>query len=63
MLNGAGLPSVQAKWEEMFGVKEDESEKEEPKAKKTAKKITAKKSSVKKAATNKKDEEPTKKQK
>jgi glycosidase len=51
-LNGAGVPSVQGKWEEMFGVKE-EREKEALKEKKPAKKRTTKKSSEKKAATEK----------
>jgi hypothetical protein len=41
-LNGAGVPSVQGKWEEMFGrKKEEEREKEGPKVKKPAKKRVA----------------------
>ena len=39
-LNGAGIESMQAKWEEMFGVKE---EVEEEKPKKPAKKRTTRK--------------------
>jgi glycosidase len=34
-LNGAGVESMQARWEEMFGVKKEESEKEEAPTKKT----------------------------
>jgi hypothetical protein len=42
-LNGAGVESIQAKWDEMFGEKKEESEKEEkPKVKKPRKKAVAK---------------------
>jgi hypothetical protein len=65
-LNGAGIPSMQAKWDEMFGVKEEvKSEKEEEKSvkrktKKAAatlspkgKKPAAKKPAEKKSASKK----------
>jgi hypothetical protein len=43
-LNGAGVESMQAKWEEMFGVKEEEtSEKEVVKVRKPRKKAAPKK--------------------
>src|SRR5688500_13497009 len=44
-LNGAGVESMQAKWDEMFGEKQEEieKEKEEPKIKKPRKKAVAKK--------------------
>ena len=50
-LNGAGVESVQGKWEEMFGVKE---EVVEEKPKKPAKKRVTKKADKKKATTKKK---------
>ena len=57
-LNGAGVESVQAKWDEMFGVKEDEAVEEKPKKpkkKQAAKKTGEKTSSPKgKPATKKK---------
>jgi hypothetical protein len=53
MLNGAGVPSMQAKWEEMFGVKEEEErEKKGPKEKKPAKKRATKKLSEKEKETS-----------
>jgi hypothetical protein len=60
-LNGIGVPSVQGKWEEMFGVKEEEVV--EKKAKKPAKKRTAKKVGEKKAAAKEKVKSATKKSK
>ena len=50
-LNGAGAESVQANWDEMFGVKE---EAVEEKPKKVTKKRTTKKAGVKKPAAKKK---------
>ena len=54
-LNGAGVESMQGKWDEMFGVKEEVSELEdevveEVKVKKTLKKAVAKKPAVKKTS-------------
>ena len=51
-LNGAGVPSVQGKWDGMFGVKE-EVEKEKPK-KLMKKRATRKKETAKKRATSNK---------
>jgi len=51
-LNGAGVESMSAKWEEMFGVKE-EVVVEEVKVKKPRKKAVAKKSATKKPSTKK----------
>ena len=50
-LNGAGVESMQAKWDEMFGVKEEVVE--EAKVKKTRKKTVAKKPAAKKESTSK----------
>jgi glycosidase len=52
-LNGGGVPSVQEKWDEMFGEKEDEREKEELKAKKPVKKRATKSPEKKKAMISK----------
>ena len=53
-LNGAGFPSVQAKWEEMFGdKKEEEREKEGLKEKKPAKKRAEKKTGQKQTRSKK----------
>ena len=53
MLNGAGVPSVQGKWEEMYGErKEEEREKKGPKEKKPAKKRATKKLSEKEKETS-----------
>jgi len=51
-LNGAGVDSMQAKWDEMFGVKVEVVE-EDVKVKKPRKKATKKKTTAKKAATKK----------
>jgi hypothetical protein len=50
-LNGTGVPSMQGKWEEMFGVKEAVVEE---KVKKPAKKRTTKKNGEKEIITKKK---------
>ena len=50
-LNGAGVPSMQAKWDELFGVKEGVVEE---KPKKPAKKWTTKTTGIKKTTTKKK---------
>ena len=50
-LNGAGVESMQAKWDEMFGVKEEVAE--EVKVKKPRKKAVAKKESSKKVSISK----------
>jgi len=43
-LNGAGIPSIRAKWDEVFGVKDVEEEKpKKPTRKRTAKKVGEKK--------------------
>ena len=52
-LNGAGVESMQAKWDEMFGVKEDQVL-EEVKVKKPRKKAVAKKAETKEKASRKK---------
>jgi glycosidase len=60
-LSGAGLESMQAKWDEMFGVKEEEVVKEE-KVKKPRRKVTLKKAgTTKKTAIIKETKEPGKK--
>lgn len=51
-LNGAGVESMQAKWEEMFGG-EERSEKKEVKVKKPRKKAVVKKAARKKTASQK----------
>jgi hypothetical protein len=52
-LNGAGVESMQSKWDEMFGVKEEEVL-EEQKVKKPRRKVTLKKAgTTKKTATKK----------
>ena len=70
-LNGAGVESMQAKWDEMFGVKEEvveETKVKRPRKKATAKKTATKKeslgrakSTVKKPATKKTKTSETKK--
>jgi glycosidase len=60
-LNGAGVESIQAKWDEMFGVKEEVVEEvkvKKPRKKAVAKKVAAKKSAPKKTTSN---ESPSKK--
>jgi glycosidase len=59
-LNGTGVESTQAKWEEMFGVKEEEGEKEEVVAISPVvrKRVTRKPVVVKKEVKNKKKEVP-----
>jgi hypothetical protein len=59
-LNGTGVPSVGAKWEEMFGVKE---EGDEEKVKKIKKKRTASKTGERKIATKKETTEQKSKKK
>ncbi len=60
-LNGAGIDSMQTKWDEMFGVKEKEAL-EEVKAKKPRRKVTLKKAgTTKKTAVIKETKEPGKK--
>jgi hypothetical protein len=53
-LNGAGVESMQARWEEMFGVKEEETVETEEKVKKTRKKTTTRKTTAKKSSSKKK---------
>ncbi len=53
-LNGVGLESMQAKWDEMFGVKEEEAVTEE-KAKKPRRKVTLKKAGTTKKTAPKKE--------
>jgi hypothetical protein len=58
-LNGAGVESMQGKWEEMFGTKKDEGEmmKDEEKEKRervAKKRVTSKKTAIGKKATTKK---------
>jgi len=50
-LNGAGVPSMQAKWDEMFGVKEEVKSEEEERGKK--KEVAKKRVAVKKAVAKK----------
>ena len=52
-LNGAGVASIQVKWEEMFGVKEEDVVAEEVKGKKPRKKAVAKKPVTKRTTTKK----------
>ncbi len=55
-LNGAGIPSMQAKYDEMFGIKEElkvEKVEEEKDVKRKTKKATVKKATVKKPAEKK----------
>ena len=52
-LNGAGVESMQARWEELFGVKEEEVV-EEVKVKKPRKKAAVKKTAATKKATTRK---------
>jgi glycosidase len=53
-LNGAGVESMQAKWEEMFGVKVEETVETEEKVKNTRKKTTTRKATTKKSSSKKK---------
>jgi glycosidase len=60
-LNGAGIESMQAKWDEMFGVKEDKTV-EDLKVRKPRKKAAVKKvTTIKKTVTTKKTTETVKK--
>jgi hypothetical protein len=57
-LNGASAPSVQGKWEEMFGVKDEVKKEKNPVKKRSVRKKTAgekKKTSRKPKAKNKAD--------
>src|SRR5687768_4666989 len=60
-LNGAGVESLQAKWDEMFGIK-DEEVLEEVKVKKPRKKAAVKKTTKKPATTKRATKEAKKSQ-